>query len=190
MRLGPELLSADLYGLLELPESASCDEIKRAWRRLAIRSHPDLASGGRAAELCMAQINVAASVLLDPARRAIYDRHRRAQQARRAARRDRPFWPPAHEPAPEWEAPAPARRSYFPTSAELSGLLEKLRPVSGRLLLELSEAVHAWPPRRQAVALAVCVVMALSLIGHARPRSLSFLHDTPPAVGVASPGGI
>jgi curved DNA-binding protein CbpA len=190
MRLGKELLSADLYGLLELPEGATREQIKRAWRRLAITSHPYLAAGVRqSAEQRMAQINVAASVLLDADRRALYDRYRRAERARHVAANQRPFWPPAREPEPEWEQPAPLRRSFFPSSAELAGLLQKLRPVSGRVVLGLSEAVNGWPPRRHAVAFAVCVVMALWLIGHARPRSLAFLYDKPPTLGVASPKG-
>jgi hypothetical protein len=131
----------------------------------------------------MARINVAASVLLDPDLRAAYDRHRQAEDAA-------PFWPPAYEPEPAWEPAPAARGSWIPKSAELAALLNKIRPLSGRLLLELSEAASGWPPKRHAVALGLCVMMALSLIVHARPRSLAFLYEKPPALGVASPRGI
>jgi hypothetical protein len=57
------------------------------------------------------------------------------------------------------------------------------------VLHEVAEAAHSWPPRKHAVALTVCVVMALSLIAHAKPRSLAFLYAKPPALGVASPKG-
>ena len=59
-----------------------------------------------------------------------------------------------------------------------------------RLVLEVAEAAHAWPPRKHLTALVVCVVMAVSLIAHAKPRSLAFLYAKPPALGVASPKGI
>ena len=185
MRLGSEVLSADLYAILEVPETASPERIKRSWRRLAMQSHPDRGTGDREeAEGRMARINVAASILLDPARRAAYDRHRRSL-------RGEP-WPAAVEPSSlEWEPapPRPDRRSWIPTSAELGALVSRIRPWSGRALLAIAETTHAWPPKRHAAALAICVVMALSLIAHAKPRSLPFLHAKPPALGVAYPPG-
>lgn len=187
MRLGPELLATDLYAVLEVPESATREQIKRAWRRLAMQSHPDLAgSAHEQADKRMARINVAASVLLDPDRRAAYDRQRNVRKAAASA----PYWPPVEESPPAWEEPAPERRSWIPNSAELVALLARIRPWSGRAMLELSMATHGWPARRQAIALGVCVMMALSLIVHARPRSLAFLYTKPPALGVASPKGL
>ena len=185
MRLGPEVLAADLYEILGIAERANREEIRRAWRLAAMRSHPDVAGGQ--AEQEMAQINVAASVLLDPERRAAYDRHRRNSRARGASA---PFWPPIEESELEWVAPEPERRSWIPNSAELRGLLQRIRPFSGRVMLEVAEAAHAWPPRKHLTALVVCVVMAVSLIAHAKPRSLAFLYAKPPALGVASPKGI
>ncbi len=183
MRLGSEVLAADLYDILQVPETATHEQIKRAWRRLAMQSHPDLAGGDRqAAEQRMARINVAANVLLDPMKRAVYDQHRR------------PLWPRAPEPVTheqplEWERPEPERKSWVPSSAELAALLALIRPWTGRTLLELSETVRGWPARRHAATLAVCVVMAVCLILQARPRSLAFLYGKPPALGVASPKG-
>lgn len=188
MRLGSEVLKTDLYAILGVPEGASREQIKRAWRRLAMRSHPDLAGVDRAqAERTMARINVAAGVLLDPERRAAYDRHRRVQRVREAPA---PFWPPVEDAAPEWVQPEPARRSWIPSSAELATLLRRIRPLSGRVLLEIAETARAWPPKRHAFALAICLVMALSLIAHARPRSLAFLYEKVPAAGVAYPKGV
>jgi curved DNA-binding protein CbpA len=184
MRLGSEVLSADLYGILEIPERANREEIRRAWRMAAMRSHPDVA--GAQAEGRMAWINVAASVLLDPERRAAYDRHRRFT---RFASAGAPFPPPVDDEPADWVAPEPQRKSWIPNSGELRALLERIRPWSGRVLLEVAEASHSWPPRKHVVALAVCVVMALSLIVHAKPRSLAFLYAKPPALGVASPKG-
>ena len=183
MRLGPEVLAADLYAILEVPETAAPERIKRAWRRLAMVSHPDRGAPDREeAERQMARINVAASILLDPPRRAAYDRHRRTL-------RGEP-WPAVEQSSLEWEPPArPERRSWIPTSAELGALLSRIRPWSGRAFLAIAETTHGWPPKRHAAALAICVVMALSLIAHAKPRSLAFLYTKPPAMGVASPPG-
>jgi curved DNA-binding protein CbpA len=188
MRLGSEVLAADLYGILEVSERANREEIRRAWRLAAMRSHPDLAGAERErAEQLMARINVAASVLLDPERRAAYDRHWRASRVRAGTA---PFWPSIEESDLEWVAPEPERKSWIPNSAELKQLLERIRPWTGRRLLEIADAAHGWPPKKHAVALAVCVVMALSLIVHAKPRSLAFLYAKPPTLGVASPKGI
>ena len=76
MRFGPEVFSVDLYGVLEVPPSASIDQIRRAYRRQATLSHPDLHASDPGAEARMALINVAAGVLLHPERRRAYDRLR------------------------------------------------------------------------------------------------------------------
>ena len=56
--------------------TATTDEIRRAYRALARRHHPDAAGASSAAE--MAAVNEAWRVLSDPARRAVYDASLRA----------------------------------------------------------------------------------------------------------------
>lgn len=63
----------DLYVILGLTHGASDAEIKRAYRRLARRFHPDINPGDRAAELRFRQILEAYETLIDPARRTRYD---------------------------------------------------------------------------------------------------------------------
>lgn len=63
----------DLYVILGLPHSASESEIKRAYRRLARRYHPDINPGDRAAEARFREILQAYETLIDPARRSRYD---------------------------------------------------------------------------------------------------------------------
>ena len=62
------------YDILGVPPSASSDQIRDAFRRLAREHHPDrAAASGRSGGDSMAAINEAYRVLNDPARRAVYD---------------------------------------------------------------------------------------------------------------------
>src|SRR5215213_4879085 len=63
----------DLYVILGLEHGASESEIKRAYRRLARRYHPDINPGDRTAEARFRQILDAYETLIDPERRSRYD---------------------------------------------------------------------------------------------------------------------
>lgn len=64
----------DLYAVLEVSADATDEEIKRAYRRLARRWHPDANPDDPEAEARFKQIAAAYEVLSDPERRARYDR--------------------------------------------------------------------------------------------------------------------
>jgi molecular chaperone DnaJ len=66
---------ADFYSILELQRGASDDEIKMAYRKLAMRYHPDRNDGSKDAEEKFKQITEAYDVLRDPNKRAAYDRY-------------------------------------------------------------------------------------------------------------------
>jgi curved DNA-binding protein CbpA len=69
----------DPYKVLQVDPSAGADVIEAAYKRLAKKYHPDVASGPEAQER-MVQINLARDILRDPMRRAAIDRARvRAQ---------------------------------------------------------------------------------------------------------------
>jgi DnaJ-class molecular chaperone len=66
----------DFYGVLGLRPEATEDEIRRAYRRLALEWHPDRRPGDRRAEERFKEISEAYAVLIDPAKRETYDRAR------------------------------------------------------------------------------------------------------------------
>ena len=61
------------YQILEITRDASPEEIKHAYRRLALKYHPDTNNGDEGAELRFKKINEAYSILKDPTQRRDYD---------------------------------------------------------------------------------------------------------------------
>lgn len=65
----------DYYELLGVSRDASADDIKKAYRKLAVRYHPDKNPGDKTAEEKFKQISEAYEALQDPDKRAAYDRY-------------------------------------------------------------------------------------------------------------------
>ncbi len=66
---------ADFYTTLGVAKTAEDDEIKQAYRKLAMQSHPDRNGGSKEAEEKFKAITEAYDVLRDPQKRAAYDRY-------------------------------------------------------------------------------------------------------------------
>jgi DnaJ-class molecular chaperone len=67
----------DYYETLSVPPEATLEEIKKAYRKLALETHPDRNPGDARAEERFKKINEAYGVLSDSSKRAQYDQYRR-----------------------------------------------------------------------------------------------------------------
>ncbi len=65
----------DYYAILGIPRSAKEPEIKKAYRRMARKNHPDVNPGDKSAEERFKKIQEAYDVLSDSKKRAIYDQY-------------------------------------------------------------------------------------------------------------------
>ncbi len=68
-------VEVDYYELLEISRDASENEIKKAYRKLALKYHPDRNQGDKEAEEKFKLVNEAYQVLSDPQKRSVYDRY-------------------------------------------------------------------------------------------------------------------
>jgi molecular chaperone DnaJ len=74
----------DYYEVLGIDKAASAEDVKKAYRRLAIKYHPDKNAGDKTAEESFKEIGEAYEVLSDPQSRASYDHYGHAAFDRRA----------------------------------------------------------------------------------------------------------
>jgi len=68
-------VEVDYYEVLEISKNASGEEIKKAYRKLALKYHPDRNAGDKDAEDKFKLVNEAYQVLSDDNKRQIYDRY-------------------------------------------------------------------------------------------------------------------
>ena len=71
-------LDFEYYEILEISRDADGETIKKAYRKMALKYHPDRNQGDKTAEEKFKQINEAYQVLSDQEKRVIYDRHGKA----------------------------------------------------------------------------------------------------------------
>ena len=65
----------DYYEILELDRSASPEDVKRAYRRAALKFHPDKNPGNKEAEIRFKECSEAYEVLSDSEKRSRYDQY-------------------------------------------------------------------------------------------------------------------
>src|ERR1043166_1873136 len=74
----------DYYEVLGVERTATVEEIKKSYRKLAVKFHPDKNPGDKAAEEKFKELGEAYEVLNDPQKRAVYDQHGHAAFDRRS----------------------------------------------------------------------------------------------------------
>src|SRR5271166_996718 len=65
----------DYYETLKVAKTASQDEIKKSYRKLARKFHPDVNPGDKSAEERFKQVQAAYDVLSDAKKRQVYDQY-------------------------------------------------------------------------------------------------------------------
>lgn len=136
----------DYYQLLGVPFTASEAEIKAAYRRLALRWHPDRNGGDAAAEAQFKGLNEAYQTLGDPERRARYDLTRFYVAFGETPPAPRPRREPARRPPPPEGYPPrrPAYRAPNPAEWRLWGRWSLILAVFLSLLLLAKEPIDRW----------------------------------------------
>jgi curved DNA-binding protein len=87
----------DYYKILEIDKNASQEDIKKAYRKLARKHHPDLNPGDKQAHKKFQQINEANEVLSDPEKRKKYDQYGKDWQHAEHFEKQKQHSGPRHE---------------------------------------------------------------------------------------------
>ncbi|PWZ09986.1 DnaJ protein ERDJ3B [Zea mays] len=75
LNLAVAIAGKSYYDVLQVPKGASEDQIKRSYRKLALKYHPDKNPDNEEANKRFAEINNAYEVLTDQEKKKIYDRY-------------------------------------------------------------------------------------------------------------------
>lgn len=144
----------DLYEVLEVPRNATEDDLKKAYRTLAKKYHPDMCPGDKAAEEKFKEAANAYQILSDKTARAAYDRY-----GLEGLRRGGPSG--AASPAPGASAPRPAPEGFqnvediFSAFGNLFGDFFTKRATRGARGADLKQSLHipfheaVWGARRE-----------------------------------------
>jgi len=182
VRLGRDVLARDLYGSLGVEPGAAEQRIRSAYRRAIRQSHPDLHGHTPAwAAARTVELNLAAFVLLDPERRAAYDRARRGAAPARAASPYECVWK---------EAPAGpvAGASELRRDPDILRLLSLLRTPIGAALERVRVRTCSVDAQTALTFGVLCVAVFTSVVGAARPRSLvKLMADEPQRTALYMP---
>ena len=81
-------MSEDYYKILGIDKKASVAQIKKAYRKLALKDHPDKTEGDKAMEIKFKKISEAYAVLSDPEKKNQYDTYGSADFQQRFSQED------------------------------------------------------------------------------------------------------
>ena len=96
------------YKMLGIPENATQDEVKKGYRRMAMKYHPDKHGGSLVANEIFKKVKDAYDVLSDPKQRAMFDRQLSMQPKVKPAAQAQPQAKAQARPTPQPQAkPAP-----------------------------------------------------------------------------------
>lgn len=92
---------ADHYATLGINRDASADDVRKAYRKLARKHHPDLNPGDESAKKKFQEVQAAFDTLNDPKKRELYDRYGDAYEQMGAGPRGGGYRPTGAGPGPE-----------------------------------------------------------------------------------------
>ncbi len=102
----------DFYQILEVSETASPEQLRRAYLALAVKYHPDRNPGDKKAEDQFKNISQAYAILSDPAARAKYERLRASRKKANPKKRPAAQASPQQD-GPKKEQPRPAYEDIY-----------------------------------------------------------------------------
>ena len=200
-------LQRNHYEVLGVPPTATTDQIKKKYRELARKFHPDVVKDKALGQKIFTQINQAYRILADPERRAQYDASLRADRDAGPAQRPpgptrrRPPRAACARPAPAPTGPAPQRRSAppgrpAPTAAADSGRHKLLGDADFALMNGDAQAARAHceaalkidPRNARALGLLGDALVVLDQREAAAAAYRRSLQITPSRAGAGQPG--
>lgn len=129
-------MADDYYQTLGVDRSASAEDVKKAYRKLARKYHPDVNPGNKAAEEKFKQVSAAFEVLSDTRKRKLYDEFgrtpRRLASTKRRRRPIGPTKPRPGAPVPGAFPMAPRASTWVTSSATCSEAVAVARRAAPR----------------------------------------------------------
>jgi len=106
----------DPYSTLELPYTATTDDIKKAYRKMALKWHPDKNGGSLGAAEMFRKVKAAYDCLVDPNKRGAADAKRKYQEQAEAVKKAKAE-ADRQARARAYAQPQPGRSSFSPWAA-------------------------------------------------------------------------